>query len=151
MLVWSDISFCIHNLQQTLAKTYTYLLFSQTGNYCSVLQWVSTLYSMLLLIWCWKTIQKHSVLTSISSYLLWIQVSAKEQGLVHNLETSSEEADSSILSEIFYNKDTVKKEVEIIRKTNGSSDNYTLPLPEQIIELLGKSIIATRWVAITRV
>ena len=63
---------------------------------------------------------------------------------MHNLETSSEEADSSILSEIFYNKDTVKKEVEIIRKTNGSSDNYTLPLPEQIIELLGKSIIATR-------
>ena len=74
-----------------------------------------------------------------------MQVSAKEEGPVvnkqHDLETSSEEVDNSILSEIFYNKHTVNEGVEISRKANGSSDNYTLPVPEQIIELLGKSIL----------
>ena len=74
-----------------------------------------------------------------------MQVSAKERGPVVNkqydLETSSEEAGSGILSEKFYNKDTVNEGVEISSTTNGSSDNYTLPLPEQIIELLGKSIL----------
>ena len=74
-----------------------------------------------------------------------MQVSAKEQGPVvnklHDLETSSEEGGSGILSENFSIDHSANEEVEISSTTNGSSDNYTLPLPEQIIELLGKSIL----------